>query len=147
MLAAWLNGDRQICSMAHVPSPEQEDAKRPHRERAHLVLIIGTCCAISMRLFGPLSTASPLDPRHQHERAAPLEIYKPEAVIVRQQRLGRRLNGLPRLDPLQARNLFGRQNPTGVAQFNRKHERAVVVEGDWMGECRRAHSSVVPSRR
>ena len=66
---------------------------------------------------------------------------------MRQQRLGRRLNGLPRLDPLQARNLFGRQKPPGVAQFNRKHELAVVVEGDRMGECRRAHSFVVPSRR
>jgi len=37
VLAAWLNGDRQICSMVHVPSPEEEDAKRPHREREHLV--------------------------------------------------------------------------------------------------------------
>jgi hypothetical protein len=37
VLAAWLNGDRQVCSMVHVPSPEEEDAKRPHREREHLV--------------------------------------------------------------------------------------------------------------
>jgi transposase len=37
VLAAWLNGDRQICSMVHVPSPQEEDAKRPHREREHLV--------------------------------------------------------------------------------------------------------------
>jgi transposase len=37
VLAAWLIGDRQVCSMVHVPSPEEEDAKRPHREREHLV--------------------------------------------------------------------------------------------------------------
>ncbi len=37
VLAAWLSGDRQVCSMVRVPSPEEEDAKRPHREREHLV--------------------------------------------------------------------------------------------------------------
>jgi transposase len=37
VLAAWLSGDRQVCSMVHVPTPEEEDAKRPHREREHLV--------------------------------------------------------------------------------------------------------------
>lgn len=37
ILAAWLAGDRQVCSMVRVPTPEEEDAKRPHREREHLV--------------------------------------------------------------------------------------------------------------
>jgi transposase len=37
VLATWLGGDRQVCSMVRVPTPEQEDAKRPHREREHLV--------------------------------------------------------------------------------------------------------------
>ncbi len=37
VLAAWLGGDRQVCSMVRVPTPEEEDAKRPHRERGHLV--------------------------------------------------------------------------------------------------------------
>jgi transposase len=37
VLAAWLGGDRQVCSMVRVPSPDEEDAKRPHREREHLV--------------------------------------------------------------------------------------------------------------
>jgi len=37
VLAAYLSGDRQVCSMVSVPSPEAEDAKRPHREREHLV--------------------------------------------------------------------------------------------------------------
>ena len=37
VLAAWLGGDQQVCSMVRVPTPEQEDAKRPHREREHLV--------------------------------------------------------------------------------------------------------------
>ena len=37
VLATWLGGDRKICSMVRVPTPEEEDAKRPHREREHLV--------------------------------------------------------------------------------------------------------------
>ncbi len=37
VLAAWLGGDQQVCSMVRVPTPEDEDAKRPHREREHLV--------------------------------------------------------------------------------------------------------------
>lgn len=37
VLAAWLAGDRQVCSMVRVPTPDEEDAKRPHREREHLV--------------------------------------------------------------------------------------------------------------
>jgi transposase len=37
VLATWLAGDRQVCSMVRVPTPAEEDAKRPHREREHLV--------------------------------------------------------------------------------------------------------------
>jgi transposase len=37
VLATWLGGDRQVCSMVRVPTPDEEDAKRPHRERQHLV--------------------------------------------------------------------------------------------------------------
>src|SRR6266849_6953346 len=37
VLSAWLAGDRQMCSMVRVPTPAEEDAKRPHREREHLV--------------------------------------------------------------------------------------------------------------
>ena len=37
MLAAYHSGDAQICSVVRVPSPEEEDAKRSHREREHLV--------------------------------------------------------------------------------------------------------------
>jgi transposase len=37
VLAAYVGGDHQVCSMVRVPTPEQEDAKRPHREREHLV--------------------------------------------------------------------------------------------------------------
>ena len=37
VLAAYLHGDRQICSMLRVPTPDEEDAKRTHREREHLV--------------------------------------------------------------------------------------------------------------
>ena len=37
VLGAWLSGDRQVCSMVRVPTPDEEDAERPHREREHLV--------------------------------------------------------------------------------------------------------------
>lgn len=37
VLAARHQGDHQICSVLRVPTPEEEDAKRPHREREHLV--------------------------------------------------------------------------------------------------------------
>jgi transposase len=37
VLATWLGGDRQGCSMVRVPTPDEEDAKRPHREREHRV--------------------------------------------------------------------------------------------------------------
>jgi transposase len=37
VLATWLGGDRQVCSMVRVPTPQEEDAERPHREREHLV--------------------------------------------------------------------------------------------------------------
>jgi transposase len=37
VLAAYLQGDRRACSMVRVPTPEEEDAKRTHREREHLV--------------------------------------------------------------------------------------------------------------
>jgi transposase len=37
VLANWLAGDRPVCSMVVVPTLEEEDAKRPHREREHLV--------------------------------------------------------------------------------------------------------------
>ena len=37
VLASYLDGDRQVCSMVQVPTPEEEDAKRPSRERGHLV--------------------------------------------------------------------------------------------------------------
>ena len=33
----WLRGEEKHCSMAAVPTFEEEDAKRPNREREHLV--------------------------------------------------------------------------------------------------------------
>src|SRR3954452_11714222 len=33
----WLRGERGHCSMAKIPTPEEEDAKRPNRERENLV--------------------------------------------------------------------------------------------------------------
>ena len=37
VLAAYLAGDSRICSMVHVPTPDEEDGKRVHREREYLV--------------------------------------------------------------------------------------------------------------
>ena len=37
VLAGCHQGDHQICSVLRVPTPAEEDAKRPHREREHLV--------------------------------------------------------------------------------------------------------------
>jgi len=37
VLAAYLAGDTQICRMVRVPTPEEEDGKRVHREREYLV--------------------------------------------------------------------------------------------------------------
>ena len=37
VLASYLDGDLQVCSMVRVPTPEEEDAKRPSCEREHLV--------------------------------------------------------------------------------------------------------------
>jgi transposase len=37
VLATYIAGDSQICSMVHVPTPDEEDGKRVHREREYLV--------------------------------------------------------------------------------------------------------------
>ena len=37
MLAAYVGGDHEVCRMVTLPTPEEEDAKRPQREREHLV--------------------------------------------------------------------------------------------------------------
>ena len=36
-LMAWHRGEPQVCSMVHVPSPEEEDQRRRGRERERLV--------------------------------------------------------------------------------------------------------------
>src|SRR4051794_37669875 len=36
-LARWRRGERRHCSMVAIPTPEEEDAKRPSRERESLV--------------------------------------------------------------------------------------------------------------
>ena len=37
VLMAHHRGEPQVCSMVRVPTPEEEDAKRPHRERERLI--------------------------------------------------------------------------------------------------------------
>jgi transposase len=48
----WLRGERKHCSMVAVPTLEQEDAKRPSREREHLV---GEKTRIVNRMKGALA--------------------------------------------------------------------------------------------
>ena len=37
VLLAYCRGETRVCSVVQVPTPEQEDARRPHRERERLV--------------------------------------------------------------------------------------------------------------
>jgi transposase len=48
----WLRGEREHCKMAAIPTPEEEDAKRPHRERETLV---GEQTTIINRMKGTLA--------------------------------------------------------------------------------------------
>ena len=36
-LMGWLRGDRQVCSVVHIPSVDEEDLRRSHRERDRLI--------------------------------------------------------------------------------------------------------------
>ena len=57
----WLRGEREHCKMAVIPTPAEEDAKRPHRERETLVgqqttiinRIKGTLTRLGIRNFNP----------------------------------------------------------------------------------------------
>src|SRR5499427_4486362 len=57
----WLRGERGHCSMARVPTIDEEDAKRPNRERECLVKertrlvnrVKGTLARLGIRNFGP----------------------------------------------------------------------------------------------
>jgi transposase len=37
VLTIWLSGYRKVCTILRLPTPDEEDAKRPHREREQLV--------------------------------------------------------------------------------------------------------------
>jgi transposase len=47
----WLRGEEKHCSMVVIPTLEEEDAKRPNREREHLV---GRCTSVVNRLKATL---------------------------------------------------------------------------------------------
>jgi transposase len=57
----WLRGERDHCKMAAIPTREEEDAKRPHRERENLVSeqtsvinrMKGTLARLGIRNFNP----------------------------------------------------------------------------------------------
>ena len=61
-LMAWSRGERRVCSMVRPPSPEQEDARRPSREREALLKerirrvnrIKGLCAAQGVYDYEPI---------------------------------------------------------------------------------------------
>ena len=77
----WLRGERGHCGMAAVPTLEEEDAKRPNRERESLVgertrvvnRIKGTLARLGIRGFKPtLRTAAACLPALRTPQGAPL---------------------------------------------------------------------------
>jgi len=77
----WLRGERKHCSMAAIPTLEEEDAKRPTREREHLVgmrtriinRMKGTLIRLGIRDFNPKLRKAP-------ERVATLRT--PEGALI-----------------------------------------------------------------
>jgi transposase len=77
----WLRGERRHCSMAAIPTLEEEDAKRPTREREHLVgmrtrvinRMKGTLIRLGIRDFNPKLRKAP-------ERVATLRT--PEGTLI-----------------------------------------------------------------
>jgi transposase len=63
----WLRGERDHCKMAAIPTLEQEDAKRPHRERETLVAeqtsivnrMKGVLARLGIRTFNPKLRKAP----------------------------------------------------------------------------------------
>ena len=63
----WLRGERNHCSMAAIPTIEEEDARRPHRERENLVSertrivnrMKGTPARLGIRNFKPTLRNAP----------------------------------------------------------------------------------------
>lgn len=77
----WLRGERDHCSMAAIPTIEEEDGRRPHRERESLVAertriinrIKGCLARLGIRGFNPtLQRATKLLPRLRTPEAIPL---------------------------------------------------------------------------
>lgn len=77
----WLRGERKHCSMAAIPTLEEEDAKRPNREREHLVgmrtriinRMKSTLIRLGLRNFNPKLRKAP-------ERVATLRT--PEGALI-----------------------------------------------------------------
>jgi len=68
----WLRGERQHCKMAAIPTLEEEDAKRPHRERETLVgerttiinRLKATLARLGIRNFNPKLVKAPERLKH-----------------------------------------------------------------------------------
>ena len=75
VLVAYLAGDPKACSMVRVPTPDEEDAKRPHRERQHLTR---ERLRIENRIEALLFTQASGNDRRFALGTATLLVYAPE---------------------------------------------------------------------
>ena len=76
-LMARARGERQVCRVVRVPSPEEEDARRQHRERTRLGIVTGRADGLGRRMVGSrhaghLLRATPLPTRGHPARGLAL---------------------------------------------------------------------------
>jgi transposase len=91
----WLRGERQHCSMATIPSLEEEDAKRPGRERENLVgertrignRIKSTLARLGIRGFKPTLRQAP--ERLEQLRTPEGELVPPNTLAELQREMAR----------------------------------------------------------
>lgn len=88
----WLRGEREHCSMAAIPGLEEEDAKRPSRERASLVAertrlgnrMKSTLARLGIRGFKPiLRTAGQRLERLRTPEGEPAPPHRPAEIATR----------------------------------------------------------------
>jgi transposase len=92
----WLRGEREHCKMAAIPTLEDEDAKRPHRERETLVgqqtsiinRVKATLARLGLRSFNPKLKKAP--ERLEHLRTPEGEPIPPNTLAELQRDLERK---------------------------------------------------------
>jgi transposase len=103
----WLRGERDHCKMAAIPTLEEEDAKRPHRERQTLVgeqtsiinRIKATLVRLGIRNFNPKLKKAP--ERLQHVRTPEGEPIPPNTLAELHRDLERRRFGAEQIRQIE----------------------------------------------